>query len=587
LTARYNMSLRHLGLAAISAFAAPVVLFAQARPIGQVNRAPDKDATQIMITSFKSVEKGPGPTLGSKAAEEMRDKVDRAFPPKQVYVVPVERINPQLEASQFPTTESLEPHDAKALATMLRSDEYVAGEITKVGTGFRVTADLVLTRDISARQPLGIGEAPKMGDALNMLVKEMKEARKQMDGEKKCMNAARAGNYPQAIEFANAAILVYPKATLARMCLVSVLNASKAPSAEIAKVSRELVMLDPRSNVGLKYLADAYRADKQSDSLVTVLTQMMRNDPKNAQLAFDAVSEIAGATNPGLARPIIDSAIVLNPGDPDLLKTRWQILNAMKDWKEMRTQGTELLRLDTAFADTLYFLRTAASFTADSQWQQAAATAAQGVAKFPTNAQLVGFEIQFLQRAGQQQQALDKLDKAVAGKIPVPQAGALKLTLLQELNKTPAEIVTAAREAISAGDTTENVRFILVNQGNAQFSAAQKLGNTDIPAATEAFNTALATLAYADSVAMKAQKAPIAFLKGASYILLANLKYQAAGAQKSCALAKEAKSNVIDGQINLPGGASPTNAATMQQLMGIALQLDPALDTMIKQLACK
>ncbi|MBC8088841.1 MAG: hypothetical protein H7Z40_16375, partial [Phycisphaerae bacterium] len=141
------------------------------RSTGPINKAPDKDATQIMITSFKSVEKGPGPTVGSKAAEEMRDKVDRAFPPKQVYVVPVERIDPQLIASQFPTTEALEPHDAKALATMLRSDEYIAGEISKTATGFRASADLVLTRDIAARQPLGMAEAPKMGDALNVLVK--------------------------------------------------------------------------------------------------------------------------------------------------------------------------------------------------------------------------------------------------------------------------------------------------------------------------------------------------------------------------------------------------------------------------------
>ena len=519
----------------------------------------------------------------------MRRKVDGAFPFKQVYVVPVERIDPQLIASQFSTTEALEPHDAKALAIMLRADEYVAGEVAHAGTGFRASADLVLTRDITARQPLGVGDAPKMGEALNILVREMKEARKQMDGEKKCRSAALTSNFPQAIEFANAAIVAYPKATLARMCLVSVLNVSKAPSADVVKVARELVSLDPRSNVGLKYLADAYRKDStQSDSLVLVLTQMMRNEPRNAELANSAVLEIAGAKNPGLARPIIDSAIALNPGDPDLLKSRWQILNAMKDWKEMLAQGTELLRLDTAFADTMYFQRTAVAFTVDSQWQRAAAVAAQGVAKFPANQTLVGFEIQFLQRAGQAQQALDKLDKAVASKIPVPQAGALRLSLLQEMKKTPAEIVAAAREVIAAGDTTENVRLIVYNQANITFRGAQELLKTDVPKAQDDLtNSVLGTLAYLDTVGTRAQKPAVAFLKGAAHVLLgAQIKYPAANAAKSCPLTKEAKEHILEAQINLPQGGAAAPAAALQQLMGIAMQIDPELDKMLK-LYCK
>lgn len=589
------MSLRHLRLAVIGAIVAPTVLVAQLpRTQGQpINRAPDKDATQIMITSFKAInplpnEKGEK-SLGATSAEEMRKKVDGAFPFKQVYVVPKERIDPQLIASQFSTTESLEPHDAKALAIMLRADEYIAGEMARVPAGFRATADLVLTRDIAARQPLGVGEAPKMGDALNLLVREMKEARKQIDGEKKCTNAAREGKYPQAIEFANAAIALYPKATLARMCLVSVLNVSKAPTADVIKVARELVALDSRSNVGLRYLADAYRKDTtQSAQLVTVLTQMMRNDPKNAELANSAVDEIARSTSVALARPIIDSAIAINPGDPDLLKTRWFILNAMKDWKEMRTQGAELLRLDTAFADTTYFLRTAASFTADSQWQQAASIAAQGVAKFPTNAQLAGFEIQFLQRAGQKQQALDKLDRAVASKIAVPQAGALRLQLLQELNRGPMEIVAAAREVIAAGDTTEAVRLIVYNQANAIFSAAQKLIATDAAKAQEDLVTGtLGTLAFLDTVGTRAQKPYVAFLKGAANVVLgAQIKYPAANAAKSCPLTKEAKAHILEAQINLPQGGAAAPAATLQQLMGIAMQIDPELDKMQK-LYCK
>lgn len=590
---RYNMTLRRLGLSAVGVIALPALVSAQQGlpRTSAANRAPDKDATQIMITSFKSNDKAENDKkekgIAYMASAEMRDKVEGAFPFKQVYVVPVERINPQLIASQFSTTEGLEGHDAKQLAAMLRADEFIMGNVERTPAGFKVSADMVLTRDIAARQPLGVSEAPKLGDAIKGLVNEMKEARKQSDGEKKCTNAARAQKYDEAIGFANAAIAAYPKATLARMCLIAVLGAKKAPPAEIAKVAGELSTLDPRSNFALGYMADVYRENKNSDSLVIILTRMLQNDPRNADLQVKAVTEIAGSKNPAIARPIIDSAVVLNPGDPELLKLRWQILYAIPDRKAMFEQGEELVRLDTAFADTLYFQRTAVAHNADSAFQKAAETAAKGFAKFPTNAFLAGYEIQMLQKAGQSQQALDKLRKARAAKVDVPNSGATELIILDQLNTPPMEVVAAARALIAAGDTTSAVSQVVVVQGNKMFSEGQKLNPTDAAKAQETFVNALATLQYADSIAKKDQKPLVAFLKGATNVMLAQGKAQAANAGKSCELTKAAQDNVTEAMINLPQGGASAPKATMDALMGAAMQLDTNLKAMAGAFKCK
>ncbi|MEO7362107.1 MAG: hypothetical protein ABI120_17385 [Gemmatimonadaceae bacterium] len=544
-----------------------------------------------MITSFKSTDKTESEKkekgISYQAAEEMRDKVDGAFSPKQVYVVPVERINPNLVASQFSTTEGLEAHDAKQLAAMLRADEFVMGTVEKTATGYKVSADMVLTRDISARQPLGIGEAPKLGDAVKILVNEMKEARKQSDGEKKCTNAAREGKFPEAIAFANAAIAAYPKATLARMCLISVLRVSKAPSTEIARVARELTTLDQRNNFALGFLADVYRERQESDSLVMVLTRMLQNDPKNADMVGKIVTEIADAKNPAIARPIIDSAVVLNPGDPELLKLRWQILSAVKDFKAMYAQGEELVRLDTSFADTLYFQRTSVAYAADSNFQKASETAAKGAAKFPTNGFLAGYEIQMLQKAGQLQPALDKLRKARAAKINIPNGGTTELLILDEMNTSPAEIIVAARALIAAGDTSSNIPIVIIGQANKMFSAGQAEMKTDAAAAQTTFGNALSALAYADTVAAKEQKPQIAFLRGATSVLLASLLAQQAQPAKSCELTNRAKAAVTEAMINLPQGGAYAPKATMDQLMGMAMQLDTNLGQMAAAYKCK
>lgn len=571
----------------------PASLFAQIRSMGAMaDRGPDKDAMHVMITTFKAPaaenaqrEKG----LGYLAAEEMRDKVEGAFPPKQIWVIPVDKINPFLTASGFSTTDALEPHDAKQLSVQIRADEYIAGTVARTAAGYRVEADLVLTRDINARQPLGVGEAPKLGDAIKIIVKEYKEARKQLDGEKKCATAARDQKYTEAIPFANAAIAAYPKSTLGRACLLeATYRLNKGSNDEVVKIAKDLAAIDSRSNTALKFILDAYdkAGPSMSDSLVLTLLKMMQNDPKNSALQIDAISRITIAKNPAVARPVIDSAVVQNPGDPDLLKLRWQILGAMKDWKEMFTQGQELVRLDTSFADTTYFLRTAQAYVADSAWQKAASAFAEGVKKFPTNAILVAFEIQMLQKAGQPQQALEKLDKAIAAKVPVPNAGAQKIALLTEMGKSEL-IVPTVRELIAAGDTAESTRQYVINAANAKFNASQALTKTDVAAADTSYASTLAMLAYSDSIATKAQKPQVAFLTGASSILLAQIRAAASQPTKSCDLAKSAKALGVDAMINLQKGGASAPKPIMDQLMGMAMQLDTQLDPLIKSYACK
>jgi hypothetical protein len=265
---RTPMPHKFLARVAIAILAAPATLVGQTpRDTSGDRRAPDKNATHIMISAFASAERGPRP-LGAKAAEEMRSQVAQAFSPKLVYVIPRERMFIPSGHGAFPVEEPLEHPDVKALATMLRAHEYVLGAIERTSNGeFRAQADLVLTRDINARQPLGVGESQSIADAIKVLVREMKEARKQMDGEKKCVNAVREGKHSEAIEFARAAIALYPKATLARLCLLNALAGIKAPADNVVKIAAEVVALDPRNNLALEYLAAEQRRRSQRDSL--------------------------------------------------------------------------------------------------------------------------------------------------------------------------------------------------------------------------------------------------------------------------------------------------------------------------------
>jgi tetratricopeptide (TPR) repeat protein len=540
----------------------------------QYNRVPDPNAKRVMVAVFRSGDKG----LGVQAADAVRGRMGSEFPFKQVYVLPKQDITATLEASGFPVTEALEPHDQKALATLLRADEYVTGTATKTATGVKVEANLVLARDNALVQPLGTYDVKSVGEASSLIAKELKEARKQLEFEQKCINAARSQQYDAAIAAAKDGITAYPKATLARICWANVLVTQKAAAAEQLKLSKEIVDIDPKSRPGLAILAQSYRDTNQGDSAVVTLTRLLATDPKNPRLQKDVVEAIAVLANPKLAKPVIDEAVQANPGDPELLKLRWLILLSTKDYKEAFTQGEELVRLDTAFADTTYFIRTARAFAADSQFQKAAETASKGVAKFPSNGSLIYEQIVGLRAAGQNQQALEALDKAIAAKMPVENAQTLRVTLLKDLGKAD-EVIPAIKAAIAAGDTTTNLRVLALQSAN---EAYKKAAASKTP---EDFTAAIDLLKYADTVVPNSLKAQSQFLLGATYVAFGQAKLQVAQTGKQCAPAKEAKDLFVEAQILLPKGGSFSPDA-MRQLMGAVMQLDPYADQLIKAI-CK
>ncbi len=537
---------------------------------GAFNRVPDPNAKRVMVATFKSTDKN----LGVQAADAVRGRMSSDFPFKQIYVLPKTDITATLEASGFPTTEALEAHDQKALANLLRADEYITGTISKTATGVKVDANLVLARDNQLVQPLGSFDVKGTGDASSAISRELKEARKQLDAEQKCRNAGRAQKFDEAIAAAKEGVTAYPKSTLARLCWMQVLVSKKAPAAEMLTVAKEVLAVDPKSRYALETAAQSYRDLNQGDSAVVTLTRLLATDPKNPRLQNDVVTAVAQLASPKIAKPIVDQAVQDNPGDPDLMRMRWMILLSTKDYKEAFSQGEELVKLDTSFSDTTYFVKTSLALAADSQFAKSAEVAAKGLQKFPNQPTLVYSQIVGLRNAGQLQPALDALDKAVAAKVAVDNAQVLRITLLKDLKKDD-EVMPAIKAAIAAGDTTTNLRLLLLQGANDVY---KKAAASKDPAD---FQAAIDILKYADTVVPAANKPQAQFLLGATYVQFGQTKLAAAQTGKACQPAKEAKDMFVEAQILLPKGGSFAVDA-MRSLMGAVMQLDPAADQMIK-----
>jgi predicted Zn-dependent protease len=563
------------GLLAASAAWIPSSLSAQG------GTAPPANTPRLMVTPFRGNEKG----LGSEASEAVLDKITDDVPLKTLFVIPKKYVCQQLEASGFSCDSTPDPITSKLLATALRADEYLEGTITKTPNGYKLDTRMVLTRDNSMVQPLPTVEGSKIKDLAKQVSNELQEARKQLPAERKCELAIRDGKPQDAAAAAKEAIAAYPRSTIGRVCLANAYLAMKMPPDSIISVTSKAIEVDPRLKPALALAADAYKAkfDATKDSTaldkaVDTWAAMLAADPKNTRLVQDVTEKIAASGKAERAKPIIVKAVDENPGDPSLVRLKWLILSATKDFAEAAAAGEQMIKSDTAAADTTFFIRQASLYALAEQPQKAAEVTARGVAKFKNNAALWSLNSQTQRLAGQTQAAVEAADRAIQLD---PKAEHVYLRKAQaELDlKQPDSALAALRAGLAVGQDSSTLGQFALAMGSQAYKQA---ADTSHPPRMEDFQKAVSILALADSVAPSPQAK---FVMGISAFRVGDIAVRQNADTKTCDLAKLAQESFVTAQINIAAGGS-VDPQTAQQLLGGLQQYTPAVESQVKRF-CK
>ncbi len=575
-------------LAAVAAIF--VTLSAASLSAQAVRRPPRPDTPFLTVQVFRSADKIAGPA----ASDALRDRLITVFPGPVLWVIEKERLIELLEQSGYPTNEQLARADENSLAKFQRADEYIRGAVVREADGqWRVDAQLVLTRDASLTQPLPPSRAGRPSAAATGLVRAIQDARKQINNEKKCMEFARADKYDEAIAQADAAIAVYPNATLVRYCKLNVLVRRKAPNAAILTIANEILAIDANSRAALAIAADAQQAEGNVEQANELLVRLLATDPNNAQLATRVVDALAASRRYDVAKQIVLQAVQDNPGDVSLIRLQFLILASAGDYKPAIATGEEMIQLDTAMADQSFFTRMAALYVADSQPAKAADAAKRGTDKFPRIAELWQLYAQTLRNSGQVEASIGAAKQALEINPFIP-SGWLQVAQAYLGLQQQDSAMAALRTATAVGDNADFIAGIASTIGN-QLRLA---GAAEKSVAT--LQRGVSVLQYSDSVAMLADqvgpegarrartpatpetKARVKFILGATAVTLAQTAGTEAATAKSCDLAKIADEALITAQIALPGGAAFNQAATVQLLQSI-----PEFQTYITQLSAQ
>ncbi|MEO7367239.1 MAG: hypothetical protein ABIZ36_04735 [Gemmatimonadaceae bacterium] len=563
---RHNRNTDLLTLAVLAALVVAPFTSASAQ------RRPADPPPRVMVATLASSEKD----LGPQAAEAIRSRISRDVNAQKLTVIPKTDIENTLKASGYSTTEALQLNDAKALASLLRADEFVDGIVTKTPTGVKIDARMVLARDATLQQPLPSAEAPKLDAAAQMVSKSYQAAREQLANEKACYSLYREGKYAEAETMARAALAKYSNGTIAMVCLGSSFEGEKKEDS-VAAVAERIRAIDPRNITALRWAADYYTSHKNPDKASDALIGLMAADPTNDRLRDQVIITLVQNKKLALAIPIVDEALKANPGDPKTLGMAWKVFLAGPEYYQRALDiGAQLIVADTSLADTAYFIRSASAASSISP-ARAAELAALGVTKFPSNVTLLVLQANALSKAGQNAQALPLINRALLVNQRVEGGLAQKALIFSNMNQ-PDSVLAVVNQcaALPAPYDKKTCAQVALKAG----SDAYKAGNAS--KARPDLQRAVAFLLLSDKIDASADAK---FLAGASSFLIGQSAVNEAQTSKNCQLARLAKDAFATAQENVPAGLQGYPDAAKQLLTAIP-QFTPAVDDQVKRF-CK
>jgi tetratricopeptide (TPR) repeat protein len=560
-------------------------------------RAQQKFTTQIMIVpAFR----GPDRGVASKASDIIRSRVAGAFSKNELRMISGGDVDDWLRLSGFEQNAVLSEGELGELAKKFRADERITGTAVKANGRVRVEARLQLIRDLRMLQPI-TAEGTTVNDAAEAVAREAIAARQQFVPLRLCENAAREGKPADAVAAATRAIAEYPKAVPARMCLLNALAKLDVKPDSVIAISEAVLRVAPTNAVALEDLAQALDVEDKAPDAAPVWVRLLATDSSSETLIEKVVNALSREGNAKLAAPLIDRGTDAHPDNLPLLKLRWLVHLAEHDWKNAVAAGETLLAKDLAAqSDADFYSRLAAAYRADSQPARALATAATGVAKFPTdaplyvtyvqmlkaesdvalprglarfsdNAELHVLAAQTLKTTGNAVGALEETKRALAVNPKLPH-GFLQLAQLEIDAGQPDSALVAIDQATKNGESPATVGQFALARGNALYKAATASQKRDD------FQRAIKFLNIAEHITPSPEAK---FLLGASSLSVSQSAANEAAPAKSCELSKLADTSLTDAEINLTGGGSVAPDAA-KQFLDYAAKLRPYVADQVK-----
>ena len=532
------------------------------------------------------------PKLGIDVAEGMRQRMAKLFPqaplrPGTLRVVTREQINAQLTAAGYPADSAITTTDLRDLGKNIGADETLEGTVTRTTEGLQVKARFYSLNNVSAPEVLPVVVDKDAAGAGRQLADLYAKARRELPEYEQCRGGLIRSEIDPAIIAARNAMLQYDKGVLPRACLMSAyysqFKAKKVPIDSVMRAAQDILLIDPDNELAIGNLADAYLSKGDTTKAVEMNLKLYRLNPSNVGQAQTIIQIIAATGAPDKALPIVKDLLNSNPGDAAILETYWKLLQATKNWKQAIATGEEMVKFDSARADTNFFNRQISAAIADSQPQLVLQYLGKATAKFPKNTRYwLGFA-QELRRQGQLQQALDAAKKALAIDPKLDNGYATVLSLYVALGQADSALAFG-KLALTSGADKDAIGGALLTLISPAMKSAQASNKP------EDWQQVYHMSAVVDS--LTPQAATAFFMSFSAFNIASGILSNIPEIAKSdkpgaCAQIRHAADMITIVDLNMGRGGRFNPDAAAKILTAVSTQVKPYLESSKKQLACR
>lgn len=514
----------------------------------------------------------------SKAGKELRDALNDKFDSKEWCVIPKERTDGFLKASQFPTNAVLTDLDALQLAGPVRADVFLQSEYKDYqysGTIFFFGDDHAWMRE---RVPAPAA-ARSTSQAASSFALKIKDVLKEYEPAKRCLSLAiREQKFADAHTAAQQAIAAFPDGVIGRYCMALAMQGEKRPPDEVLKVVNDVLARDTDNPRALILAIQMYEAKADTSAYERVAQRFVMIDPTNA-VVESIIQRLADWHRTDAALAFIAKTLIDDPENKTVLGIEFRLIYSAGRWKEAAMKGEALAKLDSTVVDSFFVRRIVSAYSNDSQPDRVLAWLKIGTEKFPENMSFAIGYAQKLTETNQTPKALDVYKRLIK---MFPETPGVRLRIANTYYDLGQVDSAAAwlHDAEAHGEDKAQISGVSYTIGLKFLQTAQASHKTDD------YKQAVPFLAYADSVNADNQAK---FYLAVASITIAQQLSSTLEANPQCDVAKQASDWLAKVQPYMMGGGGRANGlgANAAQIMDALPGLSGYLDQWMKARHCQ
>ena len=469
-------------------------------------------------------------------------------------------------AKQLPGTKGV-------ITSQLQKHETEQGRYTLIARLFPTLEDagVMLT---TVQNP---GEKPE--DFGKRAAEQFKPAISVFDDAKACSDQAKTKT-DDAIKAATKAQKEVPNHGGAHLCEAQILAAKGASRAEVVAHLDKAVQGDPQSLTAWTLLAENHQAlanenKSKADSAKVVedMKQMLRIAPSNQKMRENIFKYLLQTGKPDVAVQVADEGLKLDPYNWELYDLKSNACLFQSNFKCAIDALEAAYQVDSTRADSLFYRKISVAAAQQPDTVRLAKWAGKGIAKFPDNAELLGYANQGYVLTG-------KLDSSIAV--------TRKLIKLDPTQVDPA--LAAVQGLAQAKRLPESKEFADLVIANGSPEQKEQLAGIYVNAAAPLLQDP--NKDYAAAADLTRQCLAVANPQGRAApscnCILGVSAFQIAAAmdadtekQKSCEMARKENDLVLEAEKGLTTGRA-VRAETADQLLGYVNQFKTRTASMIK-----